>query len=235
MHTQKGEGWQPALEDPLKFHGPKGFNPDTGVFFKAEAKGKTYSQVFSETMIELAAEDTRIIGVTAAMPSGTGLSSFGKVYPDRLYDVGICEQHSFGFVQGLTVAGHLPVLAHYSTFAQRGYDQFFQEIVVQRDLGMVMTLDRAGLVGEDGETHQGLYDIAWARTLPGVILLAPKDGRELADMLHWAHEQRQHDDRPAGICYSLSERSRFRPTPGARSSHWPLQWAKPRCYVRVVD
>ncbi len=198
VHTKKGGGWDPALNDPLKYHGPKSFDLDTGAFHPVVKKGKTYSQVFAETMIELAEEDPTVVGVTAAMPSGTGLRTFGQKFPDRMYDVGICEQHSFAFVQGLAVSGLKPVLAHYSTFAQRGYDQLFQEVVVQRDLGIVITLDRAGLVGEDGETHQGLYDIAYSRCFPGLALLAPKDGSELRAMLRWAHDERQKPERLAG-------------------------------------
>ena len=195
--TRKGGGWAPSTSDPLKYHGPKGFHLETGVFAPI-TKGRGYSQVFADALIELAREDDRVVGVTAAMPSGTGLRQFGQTFPDRMYDVGICEQHSFGFVQGLATAGLRPVLAHYSTFAQRGYDQLFQEVVVQRDLGIVITLDRAGLVGEDGETHQGLYDIAWSRCLPGLALLAPKDGAELRAMLRWCHEERQKPQRLAG-------------------------------------
>ena len=198
VHTKKGGGWKPAMEDPLTFHGPKGFDPETGEFHPKPPAGKTWGNIFTETLEELAAKDENVVAVTAAMPSGTGLRAFAKNYADRCYDVGICEQHSFGFVQGLAVAGLHPFLAHYSTFAQRGYDQFFQELVVQRDLGVVMTLDRAGLVGQDGETHQGLYDIAWSRCFPGVIAAAAKDGPELAAMLRWAHEIRlTQEDRPA--------------------------------------
>jgi 1-deoxy-D-xylulose-5-phosphate synthase len=194
VHTEKGGGWAPAEADPLTFHGPKGFDPETGEFFPKAASRDTYSQVFAQTLGQMAEADERIVAVTAAMPSGTGLRSFGQKFPGRCYDVGICEQHSFGFVQGLIVAGLRPVLAHYSTFAQRGYDQFFQEFIVQRDLGAVMVLDRAGLVGEDGETHQGLYDIAWSRTLPGTVLCAPRDGAELSAMLRWAHTWRLDDE-----------------------------------------
>lgn len=189
--TTKGGGWAPSQSDPLTYHGPKGFDPDTGEFAAVEAGAATYSQVFAETLCQLAEEDPKLVAITAAMPSGTKLSTFGRRFPDRMYDVGICEQHSFAFAQGLAVAGLHPVLAHYSTFAQRGYDQLFQELVVQRDLGVVVTLDRGGCVGEDGETHQGLYDIGWARVLPGTVLLAPKDGPELAAMLRWAHQRRQ--------------------------------------------
>ncbi|MCK6487776.1 MAG: 1-deoxy-D-xylulose-5-phosphate synthase [Planctomycetes bacterium] len=193
--TKKGGGWKPSAADPLKYHGPRGFDLDTGEFRPLPKKGRTYSQVFADSVIELAHEDTRVVAITAAMPSGTGLRQFGQVFPDRMYDVGICEQHSFAFAQGLAASGLQPILAHYSTFAQRGYDQLFQELVLQRDLGVIVTLDRAGLVGEDGETHQGLYDIAWARCLPGLVLMAPKDGVELRAMLRWAHEVRQRPGR----------------------------------------
>ncbi len=195
--TKKGGGWEPAQADPLTFHGPKGFHLETGVF-TPKAPGRTYSQVFADTLGELARADDRVVAITAAMPSGTGLKAFGTAFPDRMYDVGICEQHSFAFAEGLALAGQLPVLAHYSTFAQRGFDQLFQEVVVQRDLGIVLALDRAGLVGEDGETHQGLYDISWSRCLPGLVLMAPKDGAELGAMLHWSHAERQKPGRAAG-------------------------------------
>jgi 1-deoxy-D-xylulose-5-phosphate synthase len=139
-----------------------------------------------------------------------------------MYDVGICEQHSFGFAEGLAIAGMLPVVAHYSTFAQRGFDQLFQELVVQRNLGIVVTLDRAGLVGEDGETHQGLYDIAWSRCFPGLTLLAPKDGDELVAMLRWSHTHRQTAERLAGylIRYPKDE------VPAVVWGHDPIAYGK---------
>jgi 1-deoxy-D-xylulose-5-phosphate synthase len=188
--TKKGGGWQPSADDPLKYHGPKGFDLDTGCFHPKAPTGKTYSQVFADTVLELIERDPKVVAITAAMPSGTGLRSVAQKHPGRVYDVGICEQHSFGFAEGLAASGMRPILAHYSTFAQRGFDQLFQEVVVQRDLGVIVTLDRAGLVGEDGETHQGLYDIAWSRCFPGLVLMAPKDGEELKAELTWAHEQR---------------------------------------------
>jgi 1-deoxy-D-xylulose-5-phosphate synthase len=196
--TQKGGGWGPSTKDPLKFHGPKGFDTDTGAFLPVAPKGRTYSQVFADAVASLAAEDSRVVAITAAMPSGTGLRAVGQRMPELVYDVGICEQHSFGFAEGLAISGMLPIVAHYSTFAQRGYDQIFQEIVVQRKLGIVVTLDRAGLVGEDGETHHGLYDIAWSACLPGLVLMAPKDGTELEAMLRFTHQHRQTEERAAG-------------------------------------
>ncbi len=197
--TKKGGGWEPSAADPLKFHGPKGFDVASGVF-KAKPAQCTYSTVFAETLTELAVEDAGVVAITAAMPSGTALRQFAQRFPERMYDVGICEQHSFAFAQGLAIAGAKPFLAHYSTFAQRGYDQLFQEICLSRDLGVIITLDRAGLVGEDGETHHGIYDIAWARCLPGLVLLAPRDGAQLAAMMRWCHAHRQQPGRPAGYC-----------------------------------
>lgn len=196
--TKKGGGWQPSAADPLKFHGPKGFDLETGVFEVKPPGVRTWSQVFADAVDELMGEDEKVVAITAAMPSGTGLRAVAQKRPDRVFDVGICEQHSFGFAEGLACAGMRPILAHYSTFAQRGYDQLFQEVVVQRDLGIVIALDRAGLVGEDGETHQGLYDISWARGLPGLVLMAPKDAPELRAMIRWAHRQRAEPQRAAG-------------------------------------
>lgn len=202
--TKKGGGWEPSLADPLTFHGPKGFDVETGSFHKKTGvSSRTYSDVFAGTLTRLAETDPRLVAITAAMPSGTRLSSFASQYPERMYDVGICEQHSFAFAEGLALNGMRPVLAHYSTFAQRGYDQFFQELVVQRNLGVVMTLDRAGLVGQDGATHQGLYDIAWARCMPGVVLMAPRDERTLEMMLTWACAQRDQQGENAAAAYVI--------------------------------
>jgi len=212
--TKKGGGWQPAQDDPLTFHGPKHFDIDTGQF-QSTTKKRIYADVLAESLLELIDEDERLVAVTAAMPSGTGLSKVAKAHPERIYDVGICEQHSFGFVQGLRLAGLRPVLSHYSTFAQRGFDQLFQELVVQRNLGVVVTLDRAGLVGEDGETHQGLYDIAWSRCLPGTVLLAPKDGEELRAMLRWAYTQGDAERRAAAYLIRY-------PKDGLPQLHWGL-------------
>ncbi|MBA3683621.1 MAG: 1-deoxy-D-xylulose-5-phosphate synthase, partial [Planctomycetes bacterium] len=226
--TKKGGGWQPSVDDPLKYHGPKGFDLDTGYFHPKPPGGKTYSQVFADVMLELIAADPKVVGITAAMPSGTGLRAVAQKHPDKVYDVGICEQHSFGFVEGLACAGMRPVLAHYSTFAQRGFDQLFQEVVVQRDLGVVVTLDRAGLVGEDGETHQGLYDIAWSRCFPGLVLLAPKDGAELRAQLLWTHQERQLATRAAGylIRYPRDE------VPEATWTQAPIELGKAEVLIR---
>ena len=220
--TQKGGGWQPSQEDPLTFHGPKGFDVETGAFKKTGSSAKTYSKVCAEALCDIAAEDNRLVAITAAMPSGTGLTHFAKEYPEQMYDVGICEQHSFGFAEGLAAAGQRPFLAHYSTFAQRGYDQFFQELVVQRNLGVPMTLDRAGLVGQDGETHQGLYDIAWSRCLPGVVLMAPRDEQTLKSMISWSHAQKDEQGDAAAASYIIRYPKEAVPT-----HTWGLQQAAP--------
>lgn len=220
--TKKGGGWQPSQADPLTFHGPKGFDVETGTFHKKSASAKTYSKVCAETLCEIAATDNRLMAITAAMPSGTGLLHFAKEYPDHMYDVGICEQHSFGFAEGLSAAGLRPFLAHYSTFAQRGYDQLFQEFVVQRKLGIPMTLDRAGLVGQDGETHQGLYDIAWSRCFPGVVLMAPRDERTLKEMITWSYAQKDERGDEAAATYII----RY-PKEAVPQHTWGLQQTAP--------
>ena len=219
--TNKGGGWEPSEADPLAFHGPKGFNTETGVFKKTSTGGKTYSQVFADELTLIAEEDERLVAITAAMPSGTGLTAFNKAFPGRMYDVGICEQHSFAFAEGLAVTDVRPVLAHYSTFAQRGYDQLFQEFVVQRNLGIVLTLDRAGLVGQDGETHQGLYDIAWSRCLPGVVLMAPRDERDLRAMLRWSYAQKDELGDKAAAAYII----RY-PKENVPDNSWGLEHAQ---------
>ena len=215
--TKKGGGWQPSQDDPLTFHGPKGFDVDTGTFHKQSKAGKTYSHILADTLAQIAEEDERLMAITAAMPSGTGLNAFAKLYPERMYDVGICEQHSFAFAQGLAASGLRPVLAHYSTFAQRGYDQLFQEFVVQRNLGVVLTLDRGGLVGQDGETHQGVYDISWSRCFPGTVLMAPRDAHTLQAMLQWSYQQKDKLGQDAAATYII----RY-PKEEVPAYHWGL-------------
>jgi 1-deoxy-D-xylulose-5-phosphate synthase len=197
VHTHKGQGWEPSRRDPLRFHGPRHYDPDTGVFPAVSEVKPSYNQVFAETLETMMRQDSRLIAITAAMPTGTGLSRIMAHLPERVIDVGICEQHSFGLAEGLSIAGLRPVLAHYSTFAQRGFDQLFQELVLQRSLGVIVVLDRGGLVGEDGETHQGIYDLSWAGCLPLVTMLSPRSGPELSAMLAWAHEHGQGPDRSA--------------------------------------
>jgi 1-deoxy-D-xylulose-5-phosphate synthase len=157
-----------------------------------------YTNVFSDALVELAATNNKIVAITAAMPDGAGLSTFKRRFPDRYYDVGICEQHGIGLASGLAATGLKPVAAIYSTFLQRAYDQVFHDVCLQRqENGVVFALDRAGIVGSDGPTHNGVFDIAYLRHLPGIILMAPKDGSELKAMLKFAVES----DSPVAIRY----------------------------------
>jgi 1-deoxy-D-xylulose-5-phosphate synthase len=185
--TSKGYGYEPAQQDPFKYHGVGSFDVASGAFPPSKAGPPKYQDVFADTLIRLAREDERIIGITAAMADGTGLDRFKKVFPDRFYDVGIAEQHAVTFAAGLAAEGLKPVPAIYSTFLQRAYDQVVHDVCLQ-NLDVTFALDRAGIVGADGATHQGFFDIAYLRALPNVIVMAPKDENELQHMLKTAVE-----------------------------------------------
>jgi 1-deoxy-D-xylulose-5-phosphate synthase len=185
--TSKGYGYGPAQEDPFKYHGVGAFEVDSGRFHPSKPGPPKYQNVFADALIELAKQDERIVGITAAMADGTGLDRFAKVFPDRFYDVGIAEQHAVTFAAGLATEGMKPVAAIYSTFLQRAYDQVVHDVCLQ-NLGVTLVLDRAGIVGADGATHQGFYDIAYLRALPNITLMAPKDENELRHMLRTAIE-----------------------------------------------
>jgi len=182
--TTKGKGYEPAECDPSRFHGLGRFEVTTGEPVTGEGP-PSYTQVFGQTLVKLAREDERIIAITAAMPEGTGLSQFASRYPDRFFDVGICEQHAVTFAAGLAVEGFRPVVAIYSTFLQRAYDQVLHDVCLQ-NLPVVFILDRGGLVGEDGATHQGLFDLSYLRHLPNMVLMAAADENELQSMLKTA-------------------------------------------------
>ncbi len=185
--TAKGFGYGPAEADPFRYHGVTPFEVESGEMAKKAGGAPSYTKVFSDALIELAREDERIVGITAAMPDGTGLDRFQAVHPDRYYDVGIAEQHAVTFAAGLATEGMKPVAAIYSTFLQRAFDQVVHDVCVQ-DLDVTFALDRAGLVGADGATHQGFYDIAYLRMLPNMVVMAPKDENELRHMLKTAVE-----------------------------------------------
>lgn len=182
--TTKGKGYKPAEDTPAKYHGVGSFDIATG---KGAAKPstKSYTDVFGETIVQLAEMDPKIVAITAAMPDGTGLTSFSKRFPDRFFDVGIAEQHGLAFAAGIAAEGYRPVAAIYSTFMQRAYDQVFHDICLQK-LPVTLALDRAGLVGDDGPTHHGVFDLSYLRHLPGITLMAPKDENELRHMLNTA-------------------------------------------------
>jgi 1-deoxy-D-xylulose-5-phosphate synthase len=187
--TEKGRGFTPASRDPTAFHSCPPFETGDGEVCRPVAKdGRSYTDAFADALVDLARQDPRIVAVTAAMPTGTGLARFAQAFPERFYDVGICEQHAVGLAAGLAAGGLRPVVAIYSTFLQRACDQVFHELCLQR-LPVVLAIDRAGLVPGDGPTHQGLYDVGWLRPFPGLTLAAPKDGAELAALLAWALRQ----------------------------------------------
>ena len=172
--TTKGKGYEPAETDPTGFHGLGKFDPDTGEPKKGVSEVPSYTEVFGDTLVRLARQDPKIVAITAAMPDGTGLVDFRQEFPTRFFDVGICEQHGVTFAAGLAVEGMPPVATIYSTFLQRAYDQILHDVCIQK-LPVVFALDRAGVVGEDGETHQGLFDLSYLRHLPNLVLMAPKD------------------------------------------------------------
>jgi len=182
--TQKGKGYLPAQTNPEKYHGACPFNISTGKP-RDNSQVQSYSSVFGTTMVKLADEDKKVLAISAAMPEGTGLSPFAEKYPERFFDVGIAEQHAVNFAAGLALSGFKPVVAIYSTFLQRAYDQVFHDVCLQ-DLPVVFALDRAGLVSDDGPTHQGVNDIVYLRHLPNMIVCASKDENELRHMLRSA-------------------------------------------------
>jgi 1-deoxy-D-xylulose-5-phosphate synthase len=179
--TQKGRGYQPAQSNPAQFHSASPFDIKTGKPTNP-AKRPTYSSVFGKTLLDLAKKDEKIVAITAAMPEGTGLKPFGDRFPDRFFDVGIAEQHAVNFAAGLSLSGYKPVVAIYSTFLQRAYDQLYHDVCLM-DIPIVFALDRAGIVPDDGPTHQGINDIAYLGHLPNMIIMAPKDENELQHML----------------------------------------------------
>lgn len=183
--TKKGKGYKFAEEKPLTYHGLSPFNVETGKPLAAPSDIPTYTDIFGKTILELARVDSRIVAITAAMCEGTGLDQFSQEFPKRLYDVGIAEQHGVTFAAGLAIEGFIPIVAIYSTFLQRAYDQILHDVCLQK-LPIVFAIDRAGIVGEDGATHQGLFDFSYLRSIPHIIIMAPKDENELRHMLKTA-------------------------------------------------
>ena len=183
--TRKGKGYAPAEADPIKWHGPGPFDPASGTIFKEKSSGPTYSQVFGQWLCDMAARDPRIIGITPAMREGSGLVEFSKRFPERYFDVAIAEQHAVTFAAGLAAEGMKPVVAIYSTFLQRAYDQLIHDVALQ-NLPVVFAVDRAGLVGSDGATHQGSYDLTFLRCIPNTVIMVPADENECRQMLYTA-------------------------------------------------
>jgi 1-deoxy-D-xylulose-5-phosphate synthase len=183
--TRKGKGYAPAEADPIKWHGPGPFDPASATIFKEKSSGPSYSQIFGKWLCDMAAREPRIMAVTPAMREGSGLVEFEKRFPERYFDVGIAEQHAVTFAAGLACEGAKPILAIYSSFLQRGYDQLVHDVALQ-NLPVVFAIDRAGLVGGDGATHQGSYDLSFLRCIPNMVVMAPSNEDECRQMLFTA-------------------------------------------------
>jgi 1-deoxy-D-xylulose-5-phosphate synthase len=212
--TVKGKGYEPAEKNPVHFHGCGCFEVTTGNCLDRKPQTPTYTEVFGQTLVELAEQDPRVVAVTAAMPEGTGLSKFARSYPGRFFDVGIAEQHAVTFAAGMAAEGFRPVVAIYSTFLQRAYDQILHDICLER-LPVVLALDRGGLVGEDGATHHGAFDFSYLRSLPNLVVMAPRDENELRRMMLTAL---QHDGPvafryPRGPAVGVPTDTRITPIP----------------------
>jgi 1-deoxy-D-xylulose-5-phosphate synthase len=199
--TQKGKGYEPAEKSADKYHGVVKFDVATGVQQKGKSNAPAYQKVFGESLIKEARKDNKIVGITAAMPSGTGIDQFEKVFPERTFDVGIAEQHAVTFAAGLATEGYKPFCAIYSTFLQRGYDQVVHDVAIQK-LPVRFAMDRAGLVGADGPTHAGSFDLAYLGCLPNFVIMAAADE---ADMVHMVSTQVAINDRPSALRYPRGE------------------------------
>ena len=197
LRTQKGKGYKPAEDSGDKYHGVSKFNISTGEQTKSKSNAPSYTKVFAETLIKHAEQDTKIVGITGAMPSGTGLNLFEKKFPDRTFDVGIAEQHAVTFAAGLATEGYKPYAAIYSTFLQRAYDQVVHDVALQ-SLPVRFAIDRAGLVGADGPTHAGSFDITYLSTLPNFVVMAASDESELVKMINTSVNI---NDRPSAFRY----------------------------------
>jgi 1-deoxy-D-xylulose-5-phosphate synthase len=197
--THKGEGYAPAERHPARFHGTEPFDIETGIPLKKKSKAH-YMDVFSTVMRKMGEREPKLVAITAAMEVGTGLKRFHNLFPDRFFDVGIAEEHAVTFAAGLAKAGMKPVFAVYSSFLQRAYDQLLHDVCAQK-LPVVFAVDRAGLVGKDGATHQGIYDLSYLSTIPGLVVMAPKNKWELSDMLKYAIDA----DEPVAIRYPRGE------------------------------
>jgi 1-deoxy-D-xylulose-5-phosphate synthase len=182
--TKKGAGYIPAERHPARFHGTEPFEIETGLPKKKRIQA-SYSDVFSTIMMKLADRNPKVVAITAAMPDGTGLKRFRLGYPERFFDVGIAEEHAVTFAAGMAKSGLIPVFVVYSSFLQRAYDQILHDVCLQK-LPVVFAIDRAGLVGSDGETHQGIFDLSFLSTIPGMTILAPKNKWEFSDMMKYA-------------------------------------------------
>lgn len=219
--TEKGRGYDPASRHPERFHGTGPFDIKTGKEL-TEKKNLSYTDVFSKTMVKLGQEEKRLVAITAAMPDGTGLKKFSKAYPDRFYDVGIAEEHAVTFAAGLALGGMIPVVAVYSSFLQRAVDQILHDVCMQ-NLHVIFALDRAGLVGADGETHHGCFDLSYLSMMPNMTVLAPKNQWELEEMLRFA----VHHPGPCAIRYPKGDAYQ-----GLEEHQAPIEYGKSEILTR---
>ncbi len=222
--TQKGRGYAPAERHPARFHGAEPFDIETGIPSHPRTKAN-YTDIFSTVMCKLGQRDEKVVAITAAMPDGTGLKRFRNMYPDRFFDVGIAEEHAVTFAAGLAAGGLKPIVAIYSSFLQRAYDQILHDVCIQ-NLPVVFAIDRAGLVGSDGETHQGIFDLSYLSSIPNMHIMAPKNKWELSDMIKFALAF----ERPVAIRYPRGEAY-----DGLKECRAPIQYGKSEAIYEEED
>lgn len=220
--TKKGKGFAPAENNPTAFHGTKPFDIKTGAV--KPSANKAFTAYFSDAMLDLAEKNNKIIGITAAMPDGTGMKNFAEKYPDRFYDVGIAEAHAVTFAGALAARNLKPVVALYSTFLQRSFDQVFHDVCLA-NVPVIIAIDRAGIVGDDGETHQGMFDMAFLRIMPNLTVLAPRDGEELVSMMNFAVNL----NKPVALRYPRGG------APVLPYSHTPVEYGKGQVLIEAVE
>ena len=219
--TRKGMGYEPAMRHPARFHGTAPFEIETGI--PAKKTRPAYTDIFSTVMRKFGDRDEKVVAVTAAMPTGTGLNRFAHMFPQRFFDVGIAEEHAVTFAAGLALGGLKPVVAVYSSFLQRAVDQVLHDVCMQ-NLHVVFAIDRAGLVGSDGETHHGCFDLTYLSMMPNMTVMAPKNKWELSDMMKFAVAF----DAPAALRYPRGEAWE-----GLKTDGIPSFGAKGRCWLRA--
>lgn len=224
VNTKKGKGYKIAEQNPSKFHGVEPFIPHSGEIIKKDTD-KSYTEIFSESIVKRAAEDEKIYAITAAMPTGTGLEEFSNQYPERFSDVGIAEEHAVTFAAGLAAGGLTPVVCIYSSFLQRAYDQMLHDVCLNK-LHVVFAVDRAGLVGKDGATHQGMFDLSYLCSIPDMTVMAPKNGREFKEMLEYAYDF----DGPVAIRYPRGSEYR-----GLEEFNAPIEYGKAEVLYKEKD
>lgn len=188
--TKKGRGYAPAEKDPISWHAVPKFDPATGTLPKSSDNRPTFSKIFGEWLCEEAANDKKLMAITPAMREGSGMVRFSREYPDQYFDVAIAEQHAVTFAAGLAIGGYKPIVAIYSTFLQRAYDQVIHDVAIQ-NLPVLFAIDRGGIVGADGQTHQGAFDLTFLRCIPGMVIMAPSDENECRQMLHTGYHYQQ--------------------------------------------